>query len=79
MTIAADVRMRRNDSGESLARRRAGFTIVELLAVITITGTLTALLLPAIQRAREASRRSTCGGHLHQIGLALADYESFQK
>jgi type II secretory pathway pseudopilin PulG len=55
---------------------RPAFTIVELLAVITITGTLIALLLPAIQRAREASRRSSCGENLHQIGVALATYES---
>jgi hypothetical protein len=50
-----------------------------VLTVITITGTLIALLMPAIQHAREASRRSTCGGHLRQIGLALANFESAKK
>jgi prepilin-type processing-associated H-X9-DG protein len=58
---------------------RTAFTIVELLAVITIIGVMSALLMPAVQAAREASRRSTCGGHLRQIGVALANYESARK
>ena len=62
-----------------IPRRDAAFTLVELLVVIAIIGTLVALLLPAVQAAREASRRTTCVNKLKQIGLATLNFESCRR
>lgn len=64
---------------ETLRGRRAGFTLVELLVVIAIIGVLVALLLPAIQAARETSRRSSCTNNLRQLGVALQNIHDVKR
>jgi prepilin-type N-terminal cleavage/methylation domain-containing protein len=73
-------RQGRGDAADGGGRDpRAGFSLVELLAVVAILGTLISLTLPAVQQARESARRTACSNNLHQMGVALISHESARR
>ena len=74
-----DLPAKRYRAAGRLQQHRGGFTLVELLVVIAIIGILVALLLPAIQAAREAARRISCQNNLKNLALAVLNYENQHK
>ncbi len=75
--IAAEAR--RPQPGQTTRGVPDGFSLVELLAVVAILGTLVSLSLPAVQSARESARRAACSNNLRQMGIAILNYESARR
>jgi len=71
--------VRCSPSPSRAGRRPSGFSLVELLAVVAILGTLVSLSLPAVQTARERARRTSCSNKLRQMGIAIASYETARR
>jgi prepilin-type N-terminal cleavage/methylation domain-containing protein/prepilin-type processing-associated H-X9-DG protein len=77
--LARPPQCRRNDRCEIVAGTPRGFTLLELLVAIVVIGLLAAVLLPAVQRTREAARHAQCRSNLHQIGVAIQAHEAAQR